>query len=227
MAGIGGTVADVLGVMELLDGELETGSGETDETKAISALTQAQHYFELLCATHPRILQDTTTVVTVAATESSSWATSLLRLDAIWLLDANSRPISKLRKIEDIGGHVPSLPWPLDILNSSGSGSPYGYYANMRNFYWLPLPDGVSTMRIYGFIEKARFSARTDDFNYPYRTHLPFAQFATRLLQIGDDNVSADLMQLAGNVFGPVLKQLRKFDLSEPSARHYTEFHTT
>lgn len=227
MAGIGGTVADVLSVMELLDGELETGSGESDETKAITALTQAQHYFETLCATYPKILQDTTTVVTAASTESSSWSSSLLRLDALWLLDANSRPISKLRKIEDIGGHVPSLPWPLDVVYSSGVGSPYGYYANMRNFYWLPLPDGVSTLRIYGFLTKARFAARTDDFNYPYNCHLPFAQFAVRLMQIGDDDVSLDLMQLAGSVFTPVLKQLRKFDVSEPSARHYSEFHTT
>jgi hypothetical protein len=228
MAGIGGTVADVLNVMELVDQELETGSGETDETSAIRALVQAQHYFETLCATLPDVLQDTLTITTTASTEVTAWSTSLLRLDAMWLLDANSRPIRKVERIEEVGGHVPSLPWPLDVLyGSSSSGTPYGYYGNMANFYWLPLPDGTHSLRVYGLLEKDRFTARTDDFDYPYRCHLAFAQFAAALLQIGSEDMSTDMNALAGKVFGPLLKQLRKFDRSEPHARHYTQFHTT
>lgn len=228
MAGIGGTVADVLAVMEMLDQELETGVAETDEAAAVLALIQAQHYFEALCAINPRILQDTLNIATVANTETTTWTSSILRLDALWLLDSNSYPIRKLDRIEEAGGHAPSLPWPLDVTTLAGtSGVPYAYYGNMKNFYWLPLPSGVNSLRVYGFLEKARFVDRNSDFNYPYRCHLAFATFATRLLQQGADDVSLDLEELSGQAFGPLMKQLRKFDRTGPHGREYTEYHTT
>lgn len=226
--GIGGTVADVLSVMEMLDNELETGSGETDEQSAITALQQAQNWFETVCSTYPRVLQDVVNIVTVANTETTQWPSALLRLDAIWLLDANGNPIRKLDRIEETGGHAPSLPWPLDITTMAGAtGTPFGYYGNMANFYWLPTPAGVNSLRIYGLLEKARFVNRTSDFNYPYRCHLPFAAFADRLLQQGADDVSLDLEELANQAFGPLLKQLKKFDRTSPHGRDYTEHHTT
>lgn len=228
MAGIGGTVADVLRVVELLMNDTQTASGEIDEAPAILALVQAQHYFETLCATFPDILQSTVTLSTTANTEKTTWTAALLRLDAVWLLDAAGSPIHKLARIEEVGGHVPSLPWPLTLTSApTGTGVPYGYYGNMESFYWLPLPAGVSTLRLYGFLEKARFADRTSDFNYPYRCHLAFAQFASKLMAIGVDDATIDLDRLAAQVFSPLIKQLRKFDRSEPHARVYTEFHTT
>lgn len=228
MAGIGGTVADVLAVMELLDNELETGSGETDETSAITALIQAQHYFETLCAITPRTLQDTVTISTTASTETTTWTSALIRFDAMWLLDANGLPIRQIESIDEVGGHAPGLPWPLDMVTVVGaSGSPFAFYGNMRNFYWLNIPADVVTMRIYGFLEKARFIDRTSDFNYPYRCHLAFAQFATHIMQIGADDVSTDLEKLGARIFSPVLTQLKRFNRSGPQARHYSEFHTT
>ena len=228
MAGIGGTVANVLSVCELLDNELETASGEPDEARAITALVQAQHYFETLAATYPDVLQDTTTVTTTAATEATTWATTLLRLDALWYLDSNSNPIRQLKRISEIGGHVPSLPWPMQVtLSAIGSGAPYGYYGNMSDFFWLPKPDATHTLRIYGLVEKDRFTVRTNDFNYHYRLHLPFAQFAVKLLSIGVADDTMELDKLAGQLFTPVLRQLNNSDRSEPHSRHYTEFHTT
>lgn len=228
MPGIGGTVANVLAVMELLDNELETGSGAADEASAILALTQAQHYFETLCAAMPEILQTTTNITTAAATETTTISSSLLRFDALWYLDANGNPIRKLMEIDEVGGHVPALPWPLElILNTTGTGTPYGYYASSENFYWLNRPDATYTIRLYGFIEKAEFALRTDDFNYPKRCHLAFAQFANRILDIGVDDATVDLEKLASTIYQPLLRQLRKRDRSKPHGRVYTEFHTT
>lgn len=227
MAGIGGTVADLLTLMGALNNELVVSSSGTDEARAILALTAAQHYFETIAASYPRVLQSTTTAVTAASTETTTYSTSLLRLDAIWLLDANSRPMYKLKKIFEVGGHVPSLPWPLQVSLAAGPGAPNGYYANMEQFYWLPLPSGVSTLRIYGLLEKTEFALRTDDFNYPKRTKLALAQFANKILQIAVGDGASDLDTLAAELFGPLMRSLKKFDRSEASPRVYNDVHST
>lgn len=221
-----GTVADVLGLMELLDAELETGSAEVDEALAIRAITQAQHYFEMLCAIMPHVLQSTVTASTVASTETTAWSTGLLRFDKMQLLDSNSRPVRDIESIHEVGGHVPGLPWPLQ-LSAVGSGVPFAFYGNMTSFYWLPLPAGVVTVRVYGFIEAARFTLRTDSVTYPYRCHLGLAQFACKLLSLGVADSTAELDTLAAQVFGPMLKQLRKFDRSKPRSFHYQRIHST
>lgn len=221
-----GTVADILDLMELLDNELRTGSGEPDEDRSVKALIQAQHFFENLAATYPDIFSSTVNTTTADATETSSFA--VLRVDALWYLDTNGRPVRKLKRIEEIGGHVPSLPWPLQItIAQGGSGAPFGYFANMQNFYWLPLPDGVHTVRIYALLEQTRFSTRSSSVFYPYRCHLPFAQFATKLLSVGLGDAEPELEKLGAQVFTPLIRQLQQFDRSEPSSRHYTEFHST
>jgi hypothetical protein len=151
-----------------------------------------------------------------------------LRLDAVWLLDpATNAPIRRVRRIEDVGGHVPSLPWPLQLTFNSGVGSPSGYYANMRNLYWLPVPADVQTVRIYGFLEQAEFATRASVFNYPNRCKAAFAEFAAKMLvnAVGDD--TTDMDALAGAIYKPLLKQLRKFDRSEPHGRYYSEIHVT
>lgn len=227
MAGIGGTVADILEVIKLLNNELRTRSGEPDETRAILALTQGQHYMEALAATLGRALQTTTTITTTAATESTSWATSLLRLDAIWYLDANSNPVRKLERIEDVGGHVPALPWPFQVSLAASTGAPFAYYGNMDEFYWLPLPDGTYTLRIYGLIEQSRWSARTENVNYPYRAHLPLATFANTLLRVGVDDAVVDMEKLAAQTFTPMLRQLVAFDRTGPRGREFSRSHDT
>lgn len=223
-----GTLADVLSLMPLFNNGLNTGAGGKDEARGILACTTAQHYFETLCATYPRIFQDTVTAATVANTEATAWNTALLRLDAAWLLDVGTgRPIRRLQRIEDVGGHVPQLPWPLQLTFSSGVGAPAGYYANMRNFYWMPLPADVQTLRLYGLLEQSEFVNRNSAFNYPNRCKAAFAEFASKMLinSVGDDTTDADA--LAAAIYKPLLKQLRKFDRSEPHGRYYTEVHTT
>ena len=222
-----GTVADILDTCELLDNELEVDSGEDDEALAIRAITQAQHYFETFCATFPRVLQTVPPLTTTANTETTTWTSSIIRLDALWYLDANSNPVRKLSRIDEIGGHVPSLPWPLQVtLGTAATGAPYGYYGNMANFYWLPKPDATHTIRVYGLLEQSRFTLRSDAVNYPYRCHLALAQFAVKLLSLGVGDSGGELDKLAGQVFTPLLRQLRKFDRSEPMGRYYTQYHT-
>ncbi len=229
MAGIGGAVTDLLAAMTLLNNELDVTANGSDEARSITALTQAQHYFETLASSMPEILGNgLTTVPTALNTETSPWSSGLRRLDALWYLDAAGNPVRKLKRISEIGGHVPSLPWPLQIaLTSSWGGAPFGYYADMNQFYWLPKPDGVYNIRIYGFFKQAAFALRTDNFNYPPECQLPLAQFAARLLAIsvGDDSLEYD--KLATMLFRPLLRQLRKFDRSEPQSRVYSEFHAT
>jgi len=228
VAGIGGTVADILSVMEILDNELENGAGEIDEGVSIIALVQAQHWFETVASSLPKVLQSIITVTTTGATETSTFSTSLRRLDAMWGLDANGNPTYKLDKIEGVGDHVPSLPWPLDLFNASlVGGVPYGYYASATQFYWLPVPDAAYTARIYGFVKQQEFALRTDNFNYPPECKLPFAQFASKLLGVGKNDDTAALDQVAAQLFRPLLRSMRKFDRSKPTSRYYNSFHTT
>lgn len=222
------TVSDLLDLMSLIDNELEIGAGESDESQAIKALIQAQHHFELIAASKPRILQDTVNIVTANVTEKTTWSSLLRRVDALWYLDATGNPIRALERIDEIGGHVPSLPWPLQIaLGSAAGGAPFGYYGNMRDFYWLPRPDGVYTIRVYGFIKKAAFAVRGDAYNYPDETMLALASFANKLMSVGVADDTLDLDRLTAQVFAPLIKSYTKFDRSKPSGRVYTMFHST
>lgn len=223
----GNLVSDLLDTMAILNNELELEVAGADEGRAIIALTLAQHQFETQAALYPRALQSTITVTTAANVETSAWSTSLLRLDAIWLLDANGVPINKLEKIQQIGGHVPTLPWPLDLALATGTGNPSGYYASSQNFYWLPLPSGVASLRVYGLIEQAEFGTRNDAFNYTKRCKLAIASFAVRLLAggIGDD--ATDFDTLAARTFGPLIRSLKKLDRSSPLVRRYDRVHLT
>lgn len=222
------TYADALTYMTIFDNGLKIGAGEADEARALIALKAAQHYFETVAASLPRVLQSTITIATAASTETTTWTSTLLRLDALWYLDPTTlRPVRKIERIDEVGGHVPALPWPLSLSINPGAGAPSGYYANMANFYWLALPDAAYTLRVYGFIEQAELSTRSTTWPYPTRALVPVAQFATRLLRTSTDDETGDLDELAGAIFRPFLKQLRKFDRSAPHGRYYTDVHST
>ncbi len=227
-SGIGGTVGDLLDVMALLNNELDVAAGGNDESRAIRALSLAQQQLENLLVLAPYAMQSTVTVSAASQTETSTWSTSLLRLDALWYLDpTTSRPVRKLKRIFEIGGHVPALPWPLQLVLPTGVGAPDAYYGNMANFYWLPLPDQAYTMRAYGLIAQAEFTARGDAFNYQKRAKLPLASFAVKLLNVSVDDGPEDYDTLAQQTFGPLVRALRKFDRSEPMPRYYNDVHVT
>lgn len=222
-------ISDVFDVMALLNNELDISSGGVDETRCLTALKVAQRYFETLAATMPAgVLQTAFTIGTVASTETTTWTATLKRLDAIWKLDPTTlRPIYKLKRINQIGGHVPSLPWPLQLSMPTGSGAPAGYYANTANFYWLPLPDGVYSLRVYGFVTAAAPVSRDSQFLYPDECMAPFASFAAKLMSMGVGDNDGDLTGLAEACFRPILRGMKKFDRSEPLPRAYAYAHDT
>jgi len=222
------TAATLLDRMELFADDLETGTGEPDETRALAALNVAQDYWEALAASLPGVLGNRGTVTTSASTETSVVPTGLLRIDSLWFLDpGTSRPTYKLKRIVESGGHAPSLPWPLQTVLASGSGAPRGYFTDLRDFYWLPLPDATHTIRWYGFQAAADLASRTSTFLYPDIVSVPLAQFATRVLRTGRDDPVADLDALAATLFLPVVRTLRKGDRSRAIPRLYTESHET
>lgn len=218
----------VLDYMNVFDNELDLTDGGSDEDRAITALAMAQDYFESVAAALPRVLQSTVNVSQVANTETSTWPSTLLRLDAVWFLDsATSRPVYKLKRITEVGGHVPALPWPLQVTVTPGTGAGRGYYANMNKMYWLPLPSGADSMRIYGMLSQTKISIRSGTFPYPDRVAPMLANFACRMLAVGVGDATADLDKLAATMFTPLLRAMRKFDRSEPMPKEYTDVHAT
>lgn len=222
------TAADLLKIMPVFNNALRVENGDPDEARAIIALTAAQHYFETVAATYQRVLGTQITVSTVVDTETTGYPTTLLRLDAIWLVDATTgRPIRRLKRIEEVGGQAPSLPWPLQLTAASGQGSPEAYFADMSNFYWLPVPDMMQTLRIYGLIEHAEFETRNSPYSYPLRVKSAIAAFAVKILRTSLDDDTATIDSLAATFFGPLMRSLKQFDRSEPHGRFYGEVHDT
>jgi len=225
---VAGIAADILLDMMVVNNELRTNAGGADEARALRAVNMAQHYFETICASTPRVLQGTANIATVANTETSAWSALLLRLDALWFLGTNGRPIYKVKRIVEIGGHVPSLPWPLTLsLSGVGSGQVGGYYGNMRDFYWMPLPSGATSLRIYGFFSQPELATRASAFGYPLQCKSALATFATKILKVGVDDDPTNLDDLASTIFKPLLRSLHRFDRSEPEPRYYGDVHTT
>ena len=222
-----GTWADVLDMMEVLNNELETGSGEDHEGQALLACKMALYQFENIARTLPKVLGTVTnSTTTTANTETTTWPTALLRLDKMQLLDANGKVVRTITRLQEVGSHAPSLPWPLNLV-SAGSGAPAGYFVDMANFYWMPLPDAAHSIRLYGLFAATVPSARST--SYPYHDHskIAMAQFAVFLMKYGVDDAKADLDALGAKLFTPLLKGLRKFDRSGSMDRHYDYVHST
>lgn len=221
------TWADVLGYMEMLNNELELGAGEDDEVNGLLACVAAQHQFETLAATLPKTLATVVnTTTTTINTETTTWPTALLRLDGIFVLDSAGRVVRKIERMQEVGSHAPSMPWPLNLVSPAG-GTPSGYFTDMANFYWLPLPDASYSLRIHGLFEATEPTVRSSSFVYPKRCKLAMAQMAVFLLKYGTDDTKGDLDKLGERLFRPLLRGLQKFDRSGPQDKHYDSVHTT
>lgn len=222
------TIATLLDRCEVLDNELEAGSGEDDEARAITALNMAQDHFEAMAATYPKVLGTTANVTTTASTETTAYPTGFRRLDDLWLLDAStSRPKRRLDPIADTGRHIPGVSWPWQATVAVGTGEPVAYWTNDLNIYWQPLPDAVHTVRCYGFKKASDFTARTDTFAYADELSSPFAAFAARCMSLGVADEASELQALADELFRPILVQMRKSQRQAPQGRVYARVHVT
>jgi len=215
----------LLDMMELLDQELQLQPGEVNVTRGLLALNIAQDYFESVAASYGKILGDQTgTLSTAAATETTAFPTGVLRVDRLQLLGENSLPKWELRPIKRTGGHFGSGTWPLNVLLNTSTGEPTRYWTNGRNIYWSPLPSGVSTVRWYGFKQADDITVGVT-FAYPDIVALPLAAFAVRLYKSGVDDAPGDAASLAGDAFQQVLDTLSGFDRDGATGLEYTRVH--
>ena len=228
------TLSTILDYIELFDSELDTGTGETDEARSITAINLVQDWFEGIAAGQSEVLQRYSTLTTTASTEVSSWPTGLLRLDALWYVDTTQTPnlpMWPLEPIYETGGHRPALSWPETIVLTSSTGKPRRYYATgphtAGRIFWEPVPDAVHTIRYYGFIAATDYTARSDTFAYPDPVSDIFAQEATKILRMGRDDEIAELKQRAAGSLTLALNMCRGFWNDEAGARHYSESHDT
>lgn len=220
------TGQSVLDRMEILHPELQLQSGEDGVTKGLIAANMAQDYFESLLALHPHVFGDTSgTVTTTANTETTTHPAGVIRLDALWRLDANSRQIYKLSPIFMPGDHAPSETWPQSIADTS-TGETTGYFSNGRLLYWSPMPDATYTIRWYGLQQQTDITA-SGSFLWPDICLTPFATFAVKAIRIGLDDSAEQLTALAGEVFEPVIRTLTNFRREGAEALPYAFMHTT
>jgi hypothetical protein len=208
----------LLDTMELLNQELQLQSGESDVTRGLVALNRAQDYFESMAATR-RILGS-------SGQEYTTFPSGVLRIDRLQILNSSNQPEIELTKLNRVGGHAVTREWPLNLLTSSTSGKPSAYWTNGTNIYWTPTPDGVYTVRWYGFQVASDISAG-GTFAYPDIVILPIASFATQLMKMGVDDPAQDASGLATASFKAVLDSLSAFNRDGAVGFEYTMVHDT
>ena len=226
------TIATLLDYIELFDSERNTGSGETDEARGITAINIVQDWFEAIVAGESEIFQRYLTVTTTADTEVTSWPSGLLRLDALWYVDTTQTPNLPqwaLEPMYETGGHRPSLSWPDTIVLTNSTGKPRRYYAtgphSAGRIFWEPVPDAAYTIRYYGLIAGTDYTVRGDTFSYPDPCAPAFAAEATKILRMGRDDPIADLQKAAGMQLAAALENCRRWWNDDIGARHYSEAH--
>lgn len=223
------TIADLLTKMGVLDNELDVSSGGADETRALAALDMAQDAFESVVAGVPEILGTVSTLTTAASTETTTWPSTLMRVDSLWMINATTnRPAYQLDEIQDVGGQAAPAPfWPISENYSPSPGQPWGYFTNRAHFYWAPLPDAIYTIRVYGYYEKTAITSRAATFELPNQVSTPMASFAVRMLSIGVGDDEAEVRRLANELYTPVITMLQSPSVQRPQARFYSRVHTT
>lgn len=198
----------LLDTMEILNQELQLQTSEADVVRGLLALNIAQDAFEIMAAKEGKLMGDsTTTVVTVANTETTAWPTGFLRINDIQLLDDNSVPISDLTNLNKVGSHIGAVSWPLNLFAAPTTGAPTAFYTNGRLIYWAPKPDTVYTLRVYGFAHATDITA-SGTFAYDDSISFPLASFAVKLLKIGVDDGAGAVDQLAKESFKDILAAL-------------------
>ncbi len=211
--------------MEVLDNELSVQTAEPDVDRALVAVNAAQDLFEAVVATRPDLLGGGIgTVVTAASTEVTAFPPGLLRIDRLQFIDpATNRPGWNLERIFTVGGHLRTAFWPIGVATTT-SGRPTRYWTNGTSIFWDPLPNGIHTVRWYGFSSAARVTP-DGTFAYPDIIMLPLASMATKLLSMGVGDDATEVNALAEQVFGPAVDALSRFNRDGAVGMTYTRFH--
>lgn len=229
------TVQTIFNRMMLYDNQLDLIASGDDVTRGLTALNLVQDWWEAVAAAVADLCQTyaTTGLVTVADQEYTTWPATLLRLDELWLLDSNSKPIRKLDSIDQVGGHVPSYPWPLSAVSLSGqvqTGAPVEYYTKGQGgvFLWAPTPDAVYTLRGYGLWSQTDYTAVSGaggTWLYPDVVALTAVPFATQVMRMGLDRDLTGVQGAAEAAFTRAVKALEHQVRTRPQSRTYDETH--
>lgn len=222
----------LLSYMTVLNNELSNGVGETDEARCLSALNMAQDLFDALCAKLPvgTLTRGTNEILTIALQEKTPLPASVLRLDGLQpLTGAGGTPVGGIiHQIQETGGHVQSVPWPVQVLlSTSAPGRPLSYWADSVSVYWGTMPDAIYAYRAYGYYSTTDIATRNSTFDLPDICALPLAVMACKLLTVGVGDDPDALDALASQVFGPTLASLKKRIRQRGQTRTYTRIHTT
>ncbi len=217
----------LLDLMEVMDRGLQLQSGETGVTRGLTALNASQDHFESILALEPNILGSTVgTVTTAADTETTTYPSTLLRLDRLQYIDpATSRPAWDLDRVGYTGDYYQSQ-MVLPVGSSSTTGKPLRYWTNGSLIYWDPLPNDTHTVRYYGFVPASDITA-SGSVAYPDIALMPLATFAVKLLRVGKDDDNAEVTDVSGRVFGPTIQALSRFNRDRPPGYDYRYIHTT
>ncbi len=202
----------LLDTLEVLNQELQLQPGEPDVVRGLTALNRAQDYFETLASRQPHFLGDADgTVTQTIGQEYTTFPAGVLRIDKLQYIDpTTNRPAWDLKKLDRVGGHARSSQWPWNILSTSLSGKPRGYYTNGSKIFWTPLASDLSVVRWYGFQVAADITA-SGAFAYPDQCILPIASFAARIIAEGVGDSGASLDALAQDIFSPVIDSMGNF----------------
>lgn len=221
----------ILDYMEVLFPEMQLQTGEADVVKGLLAANMSQDLFESIAATYPKLYGDSQgTVATANGTETTAYPSTLMRLDGMDFIDpVTNRPSYPLDPIEFRGGHAFYLSYPTwlySYVSSNLNGRPRGYWTNGRTIGWAPTPDGVYTIRYYGFVSQVDITA-VGTFLYPDQVALPIATLAVKIIRAGLDDDVSQLKNLADETFLPLMKNLEGFRREGPHSMVYRFHHDT
>lgn len=227
-------ISDVMSRMQVFDNELDVSVGGADESRCITALDMAQDAWEAVLATEPDTLGTISTITTTAQQEYTTWPSTLMRLDTLWMMNAQVSPAVpqwEIRIIQDVGGQAWQYPWPWlsGILGyvPQGYGAPVAAYTNRQYLFWAPIPDQVYQLRAYGLSSQTSITSRSQTFAYPDQVSNPMAAYAVRMMQLGIDDPTEEIRQFASELYSPVIKMLRQPTRQRPQSRQYSRVHTT
>lgn len=217
----------ILNLMEVLHPELQLQAGETDVTKGLLALNMAQDYMETVFALQPDFKGDTIgTVATATGVERTAFPTGVLRLDKMQYIDpSTSLPVYTLQDVRTTGGHIATTGYPL-VNAANVQGAPEGYWTDGSYIYWVPVPNAVTTVRWYGFASQVDLTA-SGTFAYPDICMTPMALMAVRLIRAGLDDDTSAYIQLASDMFEPVVNLLSNFQRERAPGYDYRYLHRT
>lgn len=230
-------VSDVFATLNALDNEIDVSDGGADELRAVAALNIAQRHCFKVAAGIKGVMSTfgdpKAPIKTDANQEFTNKPPLLLRCDSLWALstDGLNLPVWELRRIDDSGGHMPNLPWPLSWTVSSTNGQPAAYYEDAGQWYWQPVPAQIYSMRAYGLWAPKDFVDRDSLLAWPGNSayHLcdPLAAYALKYMTMAVDDSIDSLQALGLEMFAPALKALSQRDRSKGKSRHYAYTHST